>query len=80
MPENIAKHFDFTNLTFPVPVTFTKTWDKMSLNGLGVAKSESWNVYIILKVEMAVAEDYKVFNYGTPRQQKGMKIEDISIV
>ena len=45
-----------------------------------MTKNKSGGAYMMLKTGMEVAQDYTVFNYGSPIQQKELKYEDRTIV
>ena len=75
------------DFTTPVPITLrevldnnTITRDKSHLNGLGMKKGESGGVSMMLKIGMEVAQYYNVFDYGPPRPQKDLNLQDRTIV
>ena len=58
----------------------TTTRDKISINGLGMKKSKSGGVYIILKTGIEVAQDYTVFDYGSPIPHEDVKSQYRTVV
>ena len=87
MPEDVEKHFNFPNLTTPVPGTLREVLnndiaprEKISLNGLGMTRGKSWGLSMMMKIGLEVDQDYNVFNYGPPRLQKDLKTQVRTIV
>ena len=58
----------------------TTTRDKMYLNGLGVKKSNSISLSMMLKKVIEMAEYCTVFNYGPQITQRRVKFKDIMIL
>ena len=45
-----------------------------------MTKVKSGGAYMMLKTGMEVAQDYTVFNYGSPKSQKFLKYQYMTIV
>ena len=85
--EDVEKHFLFPSSITPMKGTLREVLysditpgDKISLNGLGMAKDKSRGLSMMLRIGMEVAQYYTVFNYGPPRPQKDLKYQGKTIV